>query len=481
MRGASASVRSARHACDAETRIATAGIATLCDMPKRTLPRVPLEAVRRLWLHRQGLAVPRGEVRLRKRSFVEHLERTGGLQLDSVNVVERAHALTLWSRFGAFDRRTVDRWVYRDRAAFDYWAHEACLVPASHLPFARRRMKRIPELWKGRSWWKHYDTSAGSRRRVLGRLRDEGPLESADFERAADEPTVQGPGWGAALPKEDKRTLTLLWHSGRIGVAGRRHFRRVFDLAERVYPEGGAATRVQEADAWLLHGLSGQGAAPERHLTGYLTAPGLKAPDRRRVLERNLRAGRVVELRVDEAGDASDAASAGRARGGARSRRATSSGASAAVRPGERWFALPEHLELLASDDALPPARGTTLLSPFDSFLWQRDRAEELLGFRYRVEIYVPEAKREHGYYVLPVLHEGRLVGRLDPKLHRDRGVLEIRRLAMEPGAPTGRGVAAKALERGLRDAVHDLADFVGATSVEAAREVPAAWRRVLG
>lgn len=420
-------------------------------MARPKLPVVSLEQVLHLWFARQGLNRPRGSVRLGKREFTALLESTGGLQLDSVNVVDRAHWLTLWSRFGAFDRRRVERWVYRDQAAFEYWGHEACILPAAHLPEALRRMKRIPELWAGKAWWKHFETSTASRRRVLRRLRAEGPLESSDFERGVHELEADG-GWGAAMPKEDKRTLQFLWHSGRIAVAARRHFRRVYDLSERIYPQANAATRRAEEDAWLLRGLSGNGVACEAHLVNYLTAAGLKAPTRRKVIERNLRAGRVLEVCVEDL-PVSHEKRAGKA-------------------PGQtRWLALPEHLELL---DGLASPRGTTLLSPFDSLLWQRDRAEQLLAFRYRVEIYVPAAKRKHGYYVMPVLHDGQLVGRLDPKFHRDRGVLEVRKLSIESAFK--KRAAGREFEASLKDALENLAEFLGAEQVQ----VPAAWRRRL-
>ncbi len=439
------------------------GMASAANRRSRTLPAVSLDQVRCLWFQRQGLGTPRGETPLGKRAFVDLLERTGGLQLDSVNVVDRAHWLTLWSRFGAYDRKRVERWVYRDRSAFEYWAHEACILPASHLPEAKRRMRRIPELWAGKSWWKHFETSTASRRRVLRRLREEGPLESSAFERGAHELKVDG-GWGSTLPKEDKRTLQFLWHSGRIGIASRRHFRRAYDLAERVYPELPAATRRQEEDAWLLRGLSGNGVACEAHLVNYLTSAGLKAGHRRRVVDRALRAGTVVHVQVE-----------GRSNG--RSDAAGEEGLGSA-RDG-RWLALPEHLELLAG---VQPVRGTTLLSPFDSLLWQRGRAEQLLGFHYRVEIYVPAAKRVHGYYVLPILHEGRLVGRLDPKLHRDRSLLEVRKLSLEPGFESE--ASGRAFQEGLGSALQSLASFLGADGILLPRGLPkglaGAWRKRL-
>ena len=389
-------------------------------------PTVSREAVRRLWLERQGLHRPRGSEALTRRRFVALLEDTGGLQLDSVNVVERAHGLTLWSRFGAYDRERLRRWVERDRVAFEYWSHEASLLPASHLPLARRRMRRYPEAWRGRSWWSFWETSQGSRRRVLRRLRGEGPLEASAFAERPGESRPPGPGWADVVPREDKRTLTMLWHGGKVAVAGRRHFRRVYDLAERVYPESEVASPTAWQDSWLLQGLRGNGVATERHLVNYVTATGLKAPDRKRVIARNLRAGRVRRVRVEGSDDT--------------------------------WYALPEHLDRL---DAVEAPRGTTLVCPFDSFLWQRGRAEELLDFTYRVEIYVPAEKRVHGYYVLPVLHDGRLVARLDPKLHREEGVLEVRSLHREPGCPDSRRFRAE-----LREAVEDLAAFVGAEQV---------------
>ena len=401
--------------------------------------RLDRATVVRLWLHRQGLSRPRGTVKLTRRALTDHLERTGALQLDTINVVDRAHYLTLWSRFGPYDRRRLDRWVYRDRAAYEYWGHEASILPISHLPLGLRRMRRFPpESWRNASWWKVYNVSVGSKRRVLRRLRAEGPLESADFARDPNEHGGKPPPGGTMpLPKEDKRALQLLWHAGRVAVADRVHFRRVYDLAERIYPEVAPASGAELEDSWLLIGLSGNGVASERHLDRYITAPRHKAPDRKRVIRRNLKKGRIVEVRVEGVRGA--------------------------------CYALPEHLDEAAE---VPEPEGTTLISPFDSLLWQRCRAEELLDFEYRIEIYVPKAKRRFGYYVLPILHDGRLVGRLDPKLHRDRGELEIRAIFLEPGFRRDRR-----FERGLGEALSSLGEFVGAERLT----LPRGWRRVVG
>ena len=402
------------------------------------LPTFDKDAVNRLWFHRQGLTRPRGETSLSKRALVGHLERTGALQLDSVNAVERAHYLTLWSRFGPYDRAKVDRWVYRDRAAYEHWGHEASILPISHLPIGRRAMKRFPpESWSGKSWWSRFATSTASKRRVLKRLREEGPLESVDFERQEAELGPGGRPTEGWLQKEDKRSLKLLWHDGRVAVTERRHFRCVYDMADRVYPDSDVASPAEYEDSWLLTALGGNGVAPERHMVNYFTGPALKAADRKRVIARNLKKGRVVEVRVK----------------GLRG----------------PCYALPEHLEKI--DDLAPPS-GTTLVCPFDSVLWQRKRAEELLGFKYTIEIYVPAEKRVFGYYVLPILHDGRLVGRIDPKLHRDRGVLEIKAIHTEPGFQSSMGFVA-----GFGGAVDSLAQFLGASDIE----MPSGWMMQLG
>jgi uncharacterized protein len=379
--------------------------------------RVTLDQVLRLWFHRQGLTHPRSRP-LTRDAFVDHLEGTGGLQLDSINVLQRAHYLTLWSRFGAYDPTLPDQWTYRDRVAFEHWGHAACVLPLSRLPINRRAMKRFAPTEK---WWIERTPSAASCRRVLRRLREEGPLESADFGK---DPAGTGPWWGW---KEDKEALERYWRRGVVAIADRRSFRRVYDLAERVYPDGPAAHPAQYEDSWLDTGLAGNGIASVKHLDGYFRTPHLTGARRQRVIQRALKRRRAVQVQVEGLDDT--------------------------------FYARPKDLDQL---DELPTPHGTTLLCPFDSLLWERRRAEELLGFHYRVEIYVPPAKRVYGYYTLPILHEGRLVGRLDPKLHRDRGVLEIKSVHLEPGVPDS-----AALRAGLRGALESLAAFVGATDLE--------------
>lgn len=387
------------------------------------------------WLQCQGLSQVEQFRKLTKRSFVKHLESTGGLQVDSVNAVDRAHYLTLWSRFGKYDRAKLDGWIYRDRLAFEYWGHEASILPISHLPLSLRRMKRFPpDRWANASYWKDYQTSETSKRRVMKLIREQGPLESADFDKTtADHDNNKILGWGSVISKEDKRSLGLLWHAGKLAIRDRKHFRKFFDLAKNVYPaDVEAASLADYQDNWLLCGLAGSGIASLKHLDNYVTAPNLTAKERDSVLRRNLKNGRVREVEVE----------------GFK----------------QPFYGLESQLDMVSK---APEPTGTTLVCPFDSLLWQRKRAEELLEFHYRVEIYVPESKRKYGYYVMPILHNGAFVGRLDPKLHRDKAKLEIKSVYLEPGFK-----ATRDFRRELASKVEELASFLDANEVESTEEV---------
>ncbi len=406
-------------------------------MKSKAIVKVDLQTAVKLWFRCQGMHRPRGSVKLTPATLSGFLEQGGALQLDSINVLDRAHYLTLWSRFGNYDKAEVDQWIYQDKIAYEYWGHEASILPISHLPLGRRRMKAFPpESWLNSSWWKQQQTSQASKRRVLRRLRSEGPLESAHFEKTAKD-RVREQQQGAVAPvmpghKEDKRSLQLLWHAGKVAVSARTHFRRIYDLSERIFPETETATRAAYHDSWLFISLKGNGIASEKHLENYITAPKLKAPERRAVIDHNLKAGRIVEVKIDDLK--------------------------------ERYFMLPAHVDQL---NALEYPTGTTLVCPFDSFLWQRKRAEALLDFHYRIEIYVPQKKRQFGYYVLPILHDGKLVGRLDPKLHRDKALLEIKSIYLEETFKRS-----SRFDQALRETLHDLAQFVGAQNLK----VPAGW-----
>jgi uncharacterized protein YcaQ len=379
---------------------------------------VPVEAVSALFLRRQHLDRP-FSLPFGRKAVTRFIEDAGGLQLDSINVVERAHYLTLWSRFGPYDKAALDRLVYRDRALVEYWSHAACLVAASDLGGWRRAMA---DLTRGDTGWGNWlRAERPLLRRVESAVRRRGPLSAAAFER----PSSMGKreGWWDWKPAH--HALHYLWLSGRVAVHSRRNFEKRYDLADRVLPPGEPIGRAEFPRWHLRKTLRALGAASEQDLPRYMTFPRL-GPRRRQALARMLASGEAVELKVEG-------------------------------RPG-RWFALSEDLRALESP---PRPSGTTLLCPFDSLLWHRGRAKALFGFDYRIEVYTPAARRVYGYYTLPILHDGRLIGRLDPKNHRERGLLEVRAVHFhsEP--------AAEAVE-GTARAVRSLAEFVGAREIAA-------------
>jgi len=370
----------------------------------------------------------------------------GGIQLDSINVIERAHHLTLWSRFGPYDRAALERLVYRRRVLFEYWAHGACLVPRTHLAPWRRAM--LDYSVRSRAWGSWLRKNRGVLRRVEAAIRDRGPLGNADFPRARP-----AAGWWDWKPTT--HALDYLWMSGRTLVQSRRHFHKRFDLAERVLP---ALNEVQPLEAeefrrWhLRRSLRAMGAATETDLRMYLSFPRIEAPARRRMLATMLAAGEVVEITVEN-----DPA---------------------------RWYALAEDVPaLIRAGRRRIAARGTALLSPFDSFLWHRERTRRVFGFDYRIEVYTPGGDRVHGYYSLPIFHAGQLIGRLDPKLHREARRLEVRSVHFERWFASGGPPPVIGWEPADRDtaiagtasALRSLAMFAGAEEVVVGRVVPAA------
>lgn len=398
---------------------------------------VPLRAVRALFVERQHLARPRAHA-LTPRRLVRFVEDAGGLQLDSINVVDRAHYLTLWSRFGPYDRARLDRLVYRRRLLLEYWAHAACLVPPSALPWWRRAMLDYRTRHTGWSRWLRRNGRVVEAAREA--IRSNGPMANADFEARRG---GKRSGWWNWKPVQ--HALHYLWMTGALTVHSRRHFQKRFDLFERALP---ALATVEAVDAdefrrWHVErSLHAMGAATERDLGGYLTFPRFPPGARRAALRAMHARDDIVEVEVE----------------GARG----------------RWWALARDLPALERAARRRSAsRGTTLLSPFDSLLWHRERVASLFGFDYRIEVYTPAAERVHGYYTLPVLHDGHLVGRVDAKAHRPERRLEVRHVAFEPwfaagAAPPAGGerVDRDAALAALADALRSLATFTGADDV---------------
>lgn len=323
-------------------------------------------------------------------------ERLGLFQIDSVNVLTRAHYLPAFARLGGYDRGLLERDAWgplRHRRLFEYWAHEASLLPLALHPLLRWRMARAE---RGETGYARLRRFAGEDRpramAVLERIAAEGPLTAADFEHGASRS-----GWWEW--SDTKHALEWLFWSGRITTATRRgSFARVYDLPERVLPAAVLALPTPSPEL-------AQAELVERaaRALGVATAADLRDYYRLRPAE----------------GDHAVAALA-------------EAGVLLPVRV-EGW---PQRAWL--HRDAAPPrrVRGAALLAPFDPLVWERGRTERLFGFRYRIEIYVPQERRQHGYYVLPFLLDEALVARVDLKADRAAGVLAARRVTIEPDAP---------------------------------------------
>ncbi len=393
-----------------------------------TLPLLPADAAARLLLGAQGLLADPGR-RATRASVRKEVETLGFVQLDSIVTVARAHDLILRTRLSGYQPAQLQALLETERSLFEHWTHDASAIPVAHYPHWRPRFREDAARLRAQAWWSHHFRGTEAEAvvaHVRDRIREEGPLMSADF----DHPEKRGPWWGW---KPQKAALDYLWRSGVLAVRGRRNFHKVYDLAERVHPEAHARPEpeAEAHEAWAF----GE-AAPRlvvftaAELAGFWDA--LPLARARAWCEDEARAGRLVRVQVAEA------------LGG---------------RP-QAAFALPDWEARLRR---LPEAPGETrLLAPFDPVLRDRARALRRFGFDYRFEAFVPEPQRKYGYYVLPILEGTRFTGRLDPKFHRDRGVLEIRGLWWEPGVkPT------KARNRALGAAVEALATWLGATEVE--------------
>ena len=362
---------------------------------------------RRIALAAQGFGRKRPEDGVKAGALAGTLGRLHLHQVDSVNVLVRAHYLPAFSRLGAYDRKLLDAAAWgtrRERRLFEYWAHECSLLPLALQPLFRWRMARAD---RGIGCYARLRTFADEARpaamEVLERIRADGPMSAGDFESGRG----RGGWWGWG---ETKGALEWLFWAGHLTTATRRGtFERVYDLPERVLPAAVLALPTPgEAEAHrALIELAARalGAATAGDLRDYFR---LGAEEARAAITDSVEAGLLAEVAV------------------------------------EGWNR-PGFLHAGATVPRRISARA--LLAPFDPLVWERSRTERLFGFRYRIEIYVPAELRRHGYYVLPFLLGDRLVARVDLKADRAAGRLLVKAVHREPDAP---GEAEEALRAEL-------------------------------
>jgi len=386
------------------------------------MQRLSLATARRVALAAQGFADPRPTGAVGRRHLKRVVGRTGLLQVDSVNVFERAHHLPLFSRLGPYDRDLLQRSAYVHRDLFEYWGHEASLLPVSSHPLLRWRMDRAAGLEEG--WGR---TAQVARERpdvvaaVLRRIEDDGPTTAGALHAALDGGARSaGPWWDWSLAKV---AVEHLFWAGRVTTATRSGFERVYDLTERVLPAAVLAAPTpsrEDAQRELVRlAARAHGVATLRDLRDYYR---MRADETAVAVAALVEEGELLPVEV------------------------------------EGW----QHPAYLARDARLPRrVRASALLSPFDPVVWERSRAARLFGFDYRIEIYVPAERRVHGYYVLPFLHDEALRARVDLKSDRQAGVLRAQASWLEPGSEAASTAQALAAELRLAAKWQGLADVV--------------------
>jgi len=353
----------------------------------------------------------------RPAEIVDTVRRLGCVQLDSISTVERSHRIALGARIGAYPEAAVSR-LMREGRIFEYWAHEACLLPIEDYPMHRWRMAMYAaeHPWHGDVLSREPELT----KRVLAEVAERGPLGSRDFD---------GKGSGTMWNwKPAKVVLEALYSAGRLAIAGRSSFQRLYDLPERVIPSELLEPPAPDDDAFVRW-------ATERGVVarGALTAAAVAEMWRLR--------GGVARVRPH---------------------------ADALVREGtlERVEVEDGGAPVLLPVGVSSPSRPSVamLLSPFDNLLWDRGFLERLFGFKHVIEVYKREHERVYGYYVLPLLWRDRLVGRADLKSDRGEGVLRVKAFHREPGVR-----ASVALDEALERALERLARVVALPRVEAA------------
>jgi len=362
--------------------------------------RISIDAAKRIALGAQGFTTKQPAGRIDARHFRRVMGQVGLVQLDSVNVCVRSHYMPFYSRLGPYAQDKLDHWLNRSGEHFEYWAHEAAVLPVERYPLWRWKMQTM------RPWRRAQallDAHPGLMDDVLSQVDSQGPLTVRDL----DAPNHRNEAWWGYGP--GKVALEVLFAQGDVTALRTANFTRLYDVPRRVVPSDLFENRtVDKIDAYrrlLADAMRHCGIGTATDIADYFR---LHVPTARSALVDLAAEGIVDEVSV----------------------------------PGWRG---PVYID----PDAVRPRNisGATLLSPFDPMVWNRERAERLFGFHYRIEIYVPEPKRIFGYYVLPFLLDGNLVGRVDLKADRKKGTLLVRGAFVENDHSEGEVAPALATE----------------------------------
>ena len=384
---------------------------------------ISISTARNLMIAAQGLAqLPQRPAE--KNDLLAAIRRMGLLQIDTISVVARSPYLVLWSRLGDYSPAWLDE-LLAEGALFEYWSHAMCFLPIEDYRLYRRYMLDGAHGWGNAAEWlrKHPELAE----RVMDRIRREGGLRSADFEN--DRPAGGWWNW-----KEEKIALECLFTLGELMIARRQGFQRVYDLRSRVLPgweDGPNAADIPSREdvlrALSLRAVQVLGVAQAPWVPGYFNLPKKGNASR---LEALADEGRLQRVEIKGL-------------------------------PGPAY----RHPAAIS----VGQVNLTTVLSPFDPLVSDRQRLKDLFNFNYRIECYTPAPKRSFGYFTLPILHRGALVGRLDPKAHRSAGQFEVKALALEPGVEPSDDLVA-----GLASTLRRLAAWHGTPELVIRRSEPA-------
>ena len=380
-----------------------------------------LKQARRLALAAQGFSGRQSPAAVKPAQLNRLIERLGILQIDSVNALVRSHYLPLFSRLGNYPADLLDQAAWsqgRRRTLFEYWGHEASLLPLSMYPLMRWRMQRATQ---GEGIYQQMARFGREQqetiRRVLALVEERGALGAGSLSTREER---AGPWWDWSA---EKHALEWLFAAGEVTVSGRRGFERLYDLPERVIPakilQQPLLSEAEAQRGLLVHAANALGVGTDKDLRDYFR---LSPADSRMRLAELVEAGELMVCEVQDW-----------------------------RQPG---YCLPE--------PKVPrKVEASALLSPFDSLIWERSRTERLFDFRYRLEIYTPQAKRVYGYYVLPFLHNERIAARVDLRAERAQGRLAVHAVHEEEPGLDEQGMLA--LARNLQQ----MADWLGLVEIQ--------------
>ena len=404
------------------------------------------QTARRLAITRQRLAGPRPSADAD--GIMQIFRDIRCVQIDPIRAVERTQLLVLWSRLGSYDPAQLDHLLWKERKLFEYWAHAASIVLTEDYPLHQMQMRHFAQ--DNRTWSKRVrrwlDDNESFRQHVLARLRDDGPLEPSQIEDLSIVPW-QSTGWTNA--RNTTQMISFLWEQGDVMVAARDGLKKKWALtAHHLPPWTPKATLANDEVVYqaLQYSLRGLGVGTAKQMNNHFirnSYPNLEA-----ILGQLLAEARIIPVTIQEKDE-------------------TWSG---------EWYVHADDVSLLeglATGQAWQPR--TSLLSPFDNLICDRDRTEQLWNFYFRIEIYVPKAKRQYGYYVLPILHGDQLIGRIDPTMDRKTGTLHIKAIYLEPEIDKDPTTA-----QAVVDAISDLGHFLGAKRIDYHAQIPSGWQQIL-